>query len=182
VAIIGAGKIGSQIGRIASAFGMRVIAVVNQPSHARKAELSAEDVLGQDRLLQVLPRADYVVICTPHTPKTEGMISAAAIAAMKPGVVFVNIGRGQLVDEQALIAALRSKHIAFAAVDVAMVEPLPADSPLWDLPNVLISPHSASTAPSENGKITDIFCHNLTCYLDGRVGEMLNVLDKQRMY
>jgi phosphoglycerate dehydrogenase-like enzyme len=182
VLIIGAGSIGSQVGRIAAAFGMRVIAVVNQPSPARKAELSADEVVGQDRLLEMLPRADYVVMCTPHTPRTEGMISAAAIAAMKPGVVFVNIGRGQLVDEPAMIAALRSKHIAFAALDVALVEPLPADSPLWDLPNVLISPHSASTAPSENGKITEIFCRNLACYLDGRVGEMINVLDKQRMY
>ncbi len=110
------------------------------------------------------------------------MIDAKAIAAMKPGMVLVNIARGQVVDEAALIAALRSGHIGFAALDVAAVEPLPAASPLWDLPNVLISPHSASTAPSENRKITEIFCRNLRCYVDGRRQEMINVLDKKRLY
>jgi len=110
------------------------------------------------------------------------MIDAKAIAAMKPGVVLVNIARGQVIDEIAMIAALRSGQIGFAALDVAAAEPLPAASPLWDMPNVLISPHSASTAPSENRKITDIFCHNLGCYVAGRRGDMINVLDKKRLY
>jgi phosphoglycerate dehydrogenase-like enzyme len=77
---------------------------------------------------------------------------------------------------------LRTGHFAFAALDVAMVEPLPADSPLWDMPNVLICPHSASTVTTENAKITDIFCENLRCYLDGRLSEMRNVLDKVLLY
>ena len=81
-----------------------------------------------------------------------------------------------------MIEALRSGQIGFAALDVFAAEPLPSDSPLWDLPNVLISPHSSSTAESENGKITDILCHNLRCYLEDRRGDMLNVLDKARMY
>jgi phosphoglycerate dehydrogenase-like enzyme len=110
------------------------------------------------------------------------MIDGAAIAAMKPGATLINIARGQVVDEPAMIDALRSGRIGFAALDVAAVEPLPAGSPLWDLENVLISPHSASTAPSENRKIADIFIHNLGCWLDGRRAEMRNVLDKRRMY
>jgi len=98
------------------------------------------------------------------------------------GSAFVNIARGQVVDEAALIANLRSNHIGFAALDVATVEPLAATSPLWDLPNVLISPHSASTVASENAKITEIFCHNLAAYLDGRLDDMKNVLNKELMY
>ena len=94
---------------------------------------------------------------------------------MKPGVVFVNVGRGPVVDEPELIDALRSGHVAFAALDVFAVEPLPDDSPLWDMPNVLFSPHSASTVAKENERIVDIFCHNLECYLDGRLDEMRNV-------
>ena len=90
----------------------------------------------------------------------------------------MNIARGQVVDEQAMIDALRSGHIAFAALDVFTVEPLPASSPLWDMPNVLVSPHSASTAASENGKITDIFCRNLKCFVEGRVSEMTNLFDR----
>jgi phosphoglycerate dehydrogenase-like enzyme len=87
-----------------------------------------------------------------------------------------------VVDEAAMIAALRSGHIGFAALDVAAVEPLPPESPLWDMPNVLISPHSASTVASENARIVDIFLHNLRCWLDGRQQDMRNVLDIARMY
>jgi phosphoglycerate dehydrogenase-like enzyme len=110
------------------------------------------------------------------------MIDAAAFAATRKDSAFVNIARGQVVDEDALIANLQTGHIGFAALDVATVEPLPAESPLWDMPNVLISPHSASTVASENAKITDIFCHNLAAYLDGRLDEMKNVLNKELMY
>src|SRR5262249_16596332 len=134
------------------------------------------------RMHAVLARADAVVVTTPHTPETEQMIDRAAFAAMKPGVAFVNIARGQVVDEQELIARLQSGHIAFAALDVAAAEPLPPDSPLWDMPNVLISPHSASTVFRENERITDIFCHNLRCYVAGEISRMKNVLDKRLMY
>ena len=110
------------------------------------------------------------------------MLDRMAFAAMKPGAVLINIARGQVVDEAALIAALSSGRIAFAGLDVAAVEPLPPGSPLWSMPNVLISPHSASTAPSENGKIVDIFIENLGHYVAGQTEKMINVLDKARMY
>lgn len=182
IAVIGAGQVGARVCVLAKAFGMRTIALVNRPSPERRGELSADEVLGAQDLHAGLAAADYVVLATPHTPDTERMIDARAIAAMRRGVVLINIARGQVVDEAALIAALRSGHIGAAALDVAEIEPLPASSPLWDMPNVLISPHSASTAPSENAKITEIFCHNLACLLDGRLADMRNVLDKRRMY
>jgi phosphoglycerate dehydrogenase-like enzyme len=110
------------------------------------------------------------------------MISRAQIAAMKPGIALVNIARGAVIDEASMIEALRSEHIAFAALDVFQTEPLPQDSPLWSLPNVLINPHSASTAFAENQRVTDIFTANLKLFLDGRADEMAPVLDKERGY
>ncbi len=180
--VVGAGLVGAQVGKVARAFGMRVLALVNRKHPARVAQLDADAIYEPAELHQALGRADYVVLAMPHTPQTDRMIDARAFAAMKPGVVLINIARGQVVDEDAMIANLRSGHIAFAGLDVATVEPLPDSSPLWDLPNVLISPHSAGTAPTENGKIVDIFCRNLDAFLSGRPNEMINVLDKQRRY
>ncbi|MGO4706208.1 D-2-hydroxyacid dehydrogenase [Microvirga sp. 2MCAF38] len=182
ITVVGAGQIGARVGAIAKAFGMRVIALVNTPAPERRVELCADEVLGQADLHRAVSDADYVVLATPHTPQTDRMINAAAFAAMKPGVVLVNIARGLVVDEVALIDALARGHVGFAGLDVTTVEPLPPGSPLWTMPNVLISPHSASTAPSENGKITDIFCRNLKHYLAGETAKMVNVLDKKRMY
>jgi phosphoglycerate dehydrogenase-like enzyme len=182
IAIIGPGRIGREIARIAKAFNMTVHAMARTFDAARAAELGADAVFPRERLHDLLGSADYVVLCTPHTPETEGMIEQPEIDAMKPGVVLVNIARGVVIDEDAMIAALRSGKIAFAGLDVFRTEPLPVDSPLWELPNVLINPHSASTAPSENAKITDIFCRNLRLFLDGRHGEMSPILDKQRLY
>lgn len=182
LAIIGAGRVGERVARIAQAFDMHVTALVNNPAPSRREELGADALFGPRDLHQALRDQDYVVLCAPHTPSTEGMFDKGAFAAMKPGVVLVNIGRGQLVDEVALIQALRTGQVAFAALDVTTIEPLPVGSPLWDHPNVLISPHSASTAASENGKITEIFRHNLAAYVEGRPDQMINLLDKKRMY
>ena len=180
--VVGAGQVGARVGALARALGLRVLALVNRKDPARAAELNADAVYGPAELHQALGQADYVVLSLPHTPQTERMIGARAFAAMKPGVALINIARGQVVDEEAMIANLKSGHVAFAGLDVAMVEPLPDASPLWDLPNVLISPHSASTVPSENAKIVDIFCRNLDAFLEGRPDDMINVLDKRRRY
>jgi phosphoglycerate dehydrogenase-like enzyme len=101
---------------------------------------------------------------------------------MKPGVWFVNIGRGAFVDVAAMIERIGDGRIGFAALDVFREEPLPADSPLWDMPNVLISPHCSSNAPRENERITDIFIRNLPQFLDGRYDEMSPLLDKTQLY
>jgi phosphoglycerate dehydrogenase-like enzyme len=178
LAIVGVGEVGRRIIEIGKAFEMRVSALA-RPGSKRTARDLGVDVLYQNEDLHAMLReADAVVLIIPHTAETENLISRAAIAAMKPGVVLVNIARGQVIDEQAMIEALRSGHIAFAALDVFTTEPLPPSSPLWDMPNVLVSPHSASTATSENRKVTDIFCRNLKLFLEGRTSEMINMFDR----
>ena len=161
---------------------MKVIAIVRKADPGRAGELNADEVCGPESLAEVVARADCVTLCTPHTSETEGMIDADILAQMKPGVTFVNIARGAVVDEPALIDALRSGHVGFAALDVAAIEPLPAESPLWEMPNVLISPHSASTVMRENERLTDIFLHNLKAWMADATDGMMNVLDKKRMY
>lgn len=182
MAIVGPGRIGREVARIAHAFNMDVWAMARSSDPGRANELGVDRVMPREQLHELLGAADCVVLATPHTPETENLIDRAAIAAMKPGVVLVNIARGLVIDEVAMIEALMDGRIGFAALDVTRIEPLPPASPLWDLPNVLICPHSASTADTENGKIVDIFAHNLRCYLDGRIDEMTPVLDKARMY
>ena len=182
LAIVGAGGVGRRVAAIGRCFGMRVTALARPGSSKTAEEIGVDVLYPPERLHAMLAETDALVLSIPHTAETEGLIDKAAIAALKPGAIFVNIARGQVVDETALIEALRSGRIAFAGLDVFAVEPLPADSPLWDMPNVLINPHSASTAKSENRRVTDIFCHNLRCYLEGRLADMQNVFDKERLY
>lgn len=166
VLVVGMGAVGQEVARTCRAIGLRVIGMRRSPV-ADPASVHADAVVPPQRLLETLPEADAVVLIAPHTPETERMIDARALAAMKPGAVLVNIARGALVDEPALVAALRSGHLSGAALDVAAVEPLPGDSPLWDLPNVFVTAHSASTVDKENERLTDLFCDNLRRYLDG---------------
>ncbi len=128
----------------------------------------------------VLPDTDGIVLACPLTAETENLLSADLLETLTPGTVLVNISRGQVVDETAMIAALTDGRLGGAALDVATVEPLPADSPLWDLDNVVVSPHSASTVATENGLITDIFCENLRRWLAGE--PLLNRYDPDRGY
>jgi phosphoglycerate dehydrogenase-like enzyme len=166
VLVVGMGAVGQEVARTCRANGLRVIGMRRSPV-ADPAALHADAVVAPDRLLEVLPTVDAVVLIAPHTPETEGMFGADAFTAMKPGSVLINIARGQLVDEAALVAALRSGHLGGAAIDVATVEPLATESPLWDLPNVFITAHSASTVDTENERLTDLFCDNLRRFLDG---------------
>ena len=179
---IGAGDLARGIAERGRAFGMRMIGVTRDPARPRAHAALFDALLPASELLTALPQADAVILTLPHTDDTANMIGDAAFAAFKPGAVFINIGRGTVLDEDALIRALQSGRIDFAALDVAAHEPLAHDSPLWDMPNVLISPHSASTVSTENAKITEIFCHNLRCYLDGRMADMRNLFDKRRFY
>ena len=179
VAIVGLGKIGGEVARLARALGLRVTGTSRSGTAASlDRAVDLERPLGELRLL--LADADYIVLALPHTAETEGLIGAAELACMRPGAVLVNVARGKVVDEPALVVALRSGQLAGAALDVFSQEPLPPESPLWDLPNVLVSPHSASTADSENAKLTDLFCENLRRYRDGR--PLLNVFDRVRGY
>jgi phosphoglycerate dehydrogenase-like enzyme len=182
VVILGAGDLARETAMRARAFGMRTVAVTRRPEKPRGHGDAFDEICAVADLHTALGRADALVLTTPHTPETERLMDRAALLALKPGAAFVNIARGQVVDEQALIEGLQAGRIAFAALDVAAVEPLPDSSPLWDMANVLISPHSASTVYRENERITDIFCHNLCCWVEGRLSEMKNILDKRLMY
>lgn len=182
LAIIGIGEVGRQVASVGPSFGMRVVALARAGSTRTADELGIDALFPQERLHEMLAETDALVLTVPHTPRTEGLIDEAAFKALKPGAILVNIARGQVVDHEAMIRNLESGRLGFAALDPFAVEPLDPASPLWDMPNVLISPHSASTAESENRKITDIFCHNLRCYLENRHADMRNVLDKMRLY
>ncbi len=176
LAVLGLGRIGREVARMARALGMRTVG-----TRARGGDDGSVDrFYAPEDLHAMLGEADVVVVIVPHTPDTEQLIDGAALTAMRPGAFFINIARGMVVDEPALIAALQSGHLGGAALDVFAEEPLPPTSPLWDMPNVLVSPHSASTSDRENERITDLFCANLRRYLDGQPLE--NVLDTARLY
>jgi phosphoglycerate dehydrogenase-like enzyme len=182
MAIIGPGRIGREIARIARAFRMRVAAMGRDSDPARAESLGVDRIYGREELHLMLAEADCLVVCTPLTPETEDLLGAAEFAALKPGAVFVNIGRGAIVDEHALLHGLRQGRIAFAALDVFREEPLPSESPFWDMPNVLVNPHSASTVETENAKIAELFVRNLGHYLADEVDKMSPLLDKHRLY
>jgi glyoxylate/hydroxypyruvate reductase A len=178
--IVGVGRIGTEVARLAKAMDMTVIGIKRSVAGIDPASLHLDELHGPNELHAVLRRVEYLVLITPHTDETEHMIGANELALLPAGAVLINIGRGALIDEPALIAALHSGHLGGAALDVFADEPLPSDSPLWDMPNVLVSPHSASTSDLENGRITDLFCQNLERYLAGE--PLLNVLDMNRLY
>jgi len=180
LAVISLGSGGRQVARLARCLGMRVIGTKRTIEGFEPTSLGVERLYPWTDLYPMLARADFVVLSVPHTPETEGLIGEAEIAAMKPGAVLINVARGTIWDEPAVIRALQSGHLRGMAADVFAVEPLPAESPLWDMPNVIICPHSASAADSENAKLTELLCDNLRHYLAGE--PLRNVLDTERLY
>jgi phosphoglycerate dehydrogenase-like enzyme len=178
--IVGVGKIGVEVARQARALGLNVLGVKRSVAGVDPASLNLDELYAPEGLREVLRRSEYLVLVTPHTGETERMIGAAELALLPRGAVLINIGRGALIDEAALIAALRSGHLGGAALDVFDTEPLPAEHPFWEMPNVLVSPHSASTSDRENSRLTDLFCENLRRYLDGR--PLINQLDMTLLY
>ena len=178
LAIIGLGKIGREVARLASVFEMRVIGNRRNPDGAPLPHI--DKLYRADELSQLLREANYLVLSCPHTSETEGLLGADELATLPPGTVLINISRGTVVDQQALVEALQSGHLGGAALDVFDPEPLPPGDPLWTIPNVIISPHSASTADTENEKLTRLFCDNLKRYLAGE--PLINVLDTERLY
>ncbi len=178
--IVGLGNVGRAAARLAKPFGMRTIGMRRSPGAGEARVDSVDAEYGPDGLDRLLGDSDYVALCVPHTSETVGMLGAAEIASIKPGGVLINIARGSVVDEPAMIEALRSGRLRGAALDVVAHEPLPADSPLWDMPNVLITPHSMSTGVDENERLTTLFCENLRRYLANQ--PLHNVIDKARGY
>ena len=180
LAVVGMGSIGREVARLASAFGMRTIGVKRTVAGVEAASLHLEALYESDELHAALRDAEHLVLSAPHTPETEGLIGAAELALLAPGAIVVNVARGALIDESALVDALESGHVGGAALDVFQEEPLSPDSVFWTMPNVLVCSHSAGTSDRENERITEIFCENLRRYLAGE--RLLNVLDKDRMY
>ena len=181
--LVGLGGVGREIARLARVIGMRVLAIRRSSGDGSTEDTAIPDleaVYSPDRLRELLAVSDYLTLILPHTQQTAGLIGKAELTAMKPGAVFINIARGSIVDEPALIDAIRSGHLGGAALDVFAIEPLPPASPLWDMPNVLITPHTISTALEENELVVDLFCDNLRRYLAG--DPLRNVFDRTRGY
>jgi len=175
--IVGFGHIGRAVATAARAFGMRVLAVRRHPL---ADPAPADEQWGPERLGELLERCDWVVLAAPHTGETERLLGAAELARMKPGARLVNVARGALVDEAALVAALRSGRLAGAALDVTAEEPLPADSPLWSLPEVIVTPHTSGVGPRFWERVAEQFADNLRRYLAGE--PLDNVVDKRSGY
>lgn len=174
--ILGAGGIGQAIAERAAAFGMRVWGSRRSP----RPTLGLERVVGTGEWRALLPEVDYLVVAAPLTEETRGIVDAAALAALRPGAYLVNIARGQLVQEPALIAALESGRLAGAALDTFDVEPLPAESPLWRLPGVTITPHATAHSPRMRERQIALFVENLRRFRNGE--PLLNVVDKTAGY
>ena len=164
--VVGFGKIGECVARNAKALGMRVLAIRGTPA----PHPAADEVHGPDALHALLPEADFVSLHVRLNPQTRGMLSRAALAAMRPGAYLVNTSRGPVVDEAALIDALRSGRLAGAYLDVFETEPLPAESPLWSMPNVLITPHASDNVHGWPRRFATLFADNLDRW---RAGEPL---------
>ena len=171
VGIVGIGAIGGRIAELAAAVGCPVIGTKRDPSTAPDV---VDEVYPADELDEVLTRAEYLVIACPLTEQTRGMIDEEAFRTMPSEAVLVNVARGSIVDEDALVETLQQGRLAGAALDVFETEPLPADSPLWSLPNVVITPHISGSTPDYYDRLADIFEENYRHFVAGERDEMRN--------
>ena len=163
--IVGWGPIGQGLGTLLSALGLRVVAV---RSSDRAAEPPASESVSYERIGEVLPRADWLVLACPLSERTRGLVDAAALARLPPGARLVNVARGEVADEAALIDALQRGALAGAYLDVFAQEPLPAASPLWMLPNVIVTPHTAGHSDGNEARVAAIFLDNLRRWARGQ--------------
>jgi len=176
--IIGYGGIGTRVAELLAGAGMTVAAVTRSPE--RHDPGPARELLGPDGLPALLASSDAVVLCASLNPSTRGLIGERELAALKPGAVFVNVSRGQLVDERALVRALVDGRLAGAVIDVTANEPLPPESPLWDVPNLWITPHLAGGTYAGRARALACFVDNLPRFAAGATGEMVNLVDVRR--
>ena len=156
--VVGMGRIGSHLAKLAKAFDMKVVGIRRDPKAGANG---ADSIHGMGELVKLVPDADFVALTCALTPETTGLMSAAAFAAMKPSSVFVNVARGKVADEAALIATMKAGKIWAAGLDVTVDEPLPESSPLWTMPNVFITPHTAGETRAYEDNVIDILIENL---------------------
>jgi len=184
VGVLGMGAIGARVVRISRALGMRVLAmrrsVDRKMTGAEAGVPDAHEMLPPSALPYVLRESDYVVVALPLTPESRGLIGETELRAMKPSAVIINIARGAIIDEQALVGALKERSIAGAALDVFQQEPLSGESELWGLENVIVTPHISGGTPSYMERAMELFCDNLRRYLAGE--PLRNVVDPARGY
>jgi phosphoglycerate dehydrogenase-like enzyme len=189
VGIVGLGSIGRAVGALATAFGCRVVATRRRPEagsapHGDEelsfGEAMLDRVGGPETLPALLAESDFVVLAAPLTPETENMISADTLEAMKPGAWLINVARGRLVDERALLRALRDGHLGGAILDTFRDEPLHANSPFYDLPNVIVTPHTSWSSARVLDRSVDLFADNLRRFAKGE--PLLNVVDPSQGY
>jgi phosphoglycerate dehydrogenase-like enzyme len=176
VLVVGLGGIGREVARLLAAFGTQVIGT----SRRGEPVEGVAELVHPSQLVDVVGRVDGIVVTLPGTAATEKLVSAEVLAAVRPGVTLVNVGRGTVIDEDALVEALRDRRVGFAALDVFAKEPLDPASPLWDLPNVIISPHNATLTPAEGRRIAELFADNAGRLLDGR--PLRNVVNTVEWY
>ena len=162
--LVGLGEIGTAIARRCLGLEMDVVGVRRR---AERGHELVQRVYPLDRLIEAVSQADHVVLTLPATPETIGLVDADVLAAMKPGAYLYNLARGSLVDEYALVEVLRGGHLAGAGLDVFAVEPLPEDNPLWELDNVIVTPHAAGRSCREFDRLCDLFVENLGRYRAG---------------
>ncbi len=174
--IVGLGSTGRVVAERAKAFGMTVLGTRANP----RATPHVDEVYGADSLPQLWPRADVIAICTPRLPSTLGLVDRAALALMKPDAILINVARGGVVKEDALMEALTSGQLRAAAMDVFAAEPLPADDPIWSAPNLLISPHCSAVYDGWEESAVAMFSENLGRYLRGDA--LSNVVDPSKGY
>jgi phosphoglycerate dehydrogenase-like enzyme len=178
VVVVGLGQVGRKVAAVFSALGADVRGVVRDPASAGTAPVTG--VTEFSAMDELLPGTDAIVLCCPLTAQTRGLLSERRLRSLPAGAVVVNISRGPVIDEPALTAALADGHLGGACLDVATVEPLPQDSPLWGMRNVIISPHSASTVDQENAALTGLFCENLRLWLGSQ--PLRNLYSRQKGY
>jgi len=175
--ILGLGGIGSEVAKRGRALGMRILAVEPRP---RPDHPFVDEVWGPDRLNDLLAAADFLVLCVPHTPETVKLIRAEQLQRMKPTAYLINISRGVVVDLDDLTTALQTGVIAGAGLDVYEIEPLPADHPLWDQENAILTPHVAAASPQGMARRLGVYCENLRRFVQGE--PLMNVVDKRLWY
>lgn len=163
--IVGLGRIGEDLAKRAKAFGMRVVATKRNPDARYDTAIQPDAIYPMDALPRLLSESDHLCIATPYTPETHHLINASMLAHMKPTAYLYNIARGKIIDEAALVAALQSGRLAGAGLDVFETEPLPADSPLWNLENVILTPHVSGGTPHYFSRFARLFADNLRRFL-----------------
>jgi len=175
IGIIGLGHIGLEVANMARAVGMRILATDILFPSLTKGAAGIESISPPHLMHEVLSKSDFIIITVPQTKKTEGLIGEKELRSMKKSAYVINVSRGPIVDEKALVKALEEGWIAGAGLDVFHTEPLPSDHRLWDLPNVILTPHVAGVSDQHDKRLTDLFCDNIMRYLNGE--HLLNTVN-----